>query len=84
MGVVFDCFWWWRAEFGGQINPYPDEGDVMQDDDQMISDLDYAANSLNNGIVSDWQWAAGMIFPMDNGLDLGGGPSANGEYLLPL
>ncbi|GKZ25185.1 hypothetical protein AbraIFM66951_001118 [Aspergillus brasiliensis] len=23
-GVVFDCFWWWRAEFQGQTNPYAD------------------------------------------------------------
>lgn len=22
LGVVFDCFWWWRAAFGGQENPY--------------------------------------------------------------
>ena len=22
MSVAFDCFWWWRAEFGGLSNPY--------------------------------------------------------------
>ena len=22
MSVIFDCFWWWRAEFGGQSHPY--------------------------------------------------------------
>ncbi|KAF2233648.1 hypothetical protein EV356DRAFT_200261 [Viridothelium virens] len=24
MSVIFDCFWWWRAEFGGQYFPYGD------------------------------------------------------------
>ena len=22
MSVLFDSHWWWRAEFGGQLNPY--------------------------------------------------------------
>lgn len=22
MSVLFDSFWWWRAEFGGKSNPY--------------------------------------------------------------
>ncbi|KAF1817565.1 hypothetical protein P152DRAFT_454146 [Eremomyces bilateralis CBS 781.70] len=22
MSVLFDCLWWWRAEFGGKSNPY--------------------------------------------------------------
>jgi transcriptional regulatory protein LEU3 len=22
MSVLFDCLWWWRAEFGGKCNPY--------------------------------------------------------------
>ncbi|KAH8892217.1 hypothetical protein GQ53DRAFT_841049 [Thozetella sp. PMI_491] len=22
MSIVFDCLWWWRAEFGGKSNPY--------------------------------------------------------------
>jgi len=22
MSIVFDCFWWWREEFGGQSSPY--------------------------------------------------------------
>lgn len=22
MSVVFDCFWWWREEFGGRASPY--------------------------------------------------------------
>lgn len=22
MSIVFDCFWWWRQEFGGQKDPY--------------------------------------------------------------
>ena len=22
MGIVFDCFWWWREEFQGKTNPY--------------------------------------------------------------
>ena len=26
MSVVFDCFWWWREEFGGQPSPYGDDG----------------------------------------------------------
>ena len=25
MSVVFDCFWWWREEFTGQISPYRDD-----------------------------------------------------------
>lgn len=25
MSVVFDCFWWWREEFGGQTSPYAQE-----------------------------------------------------------
>lgn len=24
MSVVYDCYWWWRQEFGGQPNPYED------------------------------------------------------------
>lgn len=35
MSVVFDCFWWWREEFGGQASPYreataevPGEGEL--------------------------------------------------------
>ena len=24
LGVVFDCFWWWRSEFRGQTNPFAD------------------------------------------------------------
>ena len=28
MSVVFDCFWWWRAEFAGQPNPFPDAEDT--------------------------------------------------------
>ncbi|KAI9706999.1 MAG: hypothetical protein M1820_004587 [Bogoriella megaspora] len=31
MSVVFDCFWWWRAEFAGQNFPYAEK-----DDDQAI------------------------------------------------
>ncbi|KAL9094240.1 MAG: hypothetical protein Q9165_003380 [Trypethelium subeluteriae] len=27
MSVIFDCFWWWRAEFGGQYFPYGDKDD---------------------------------------------------------
>ena len=26
MGVVFDCFWWWREEFQGKTSPYTDTG----------------------------------------------------------
>lgn len=22
MGVVFDCFWWWREEFQGKLSPF--------------------------------------------------------------
>ena len=22
MSLVYDCYWWWRQEFGGQSNPY--------------------------------------------------------------
>jgi hypothetical protein len=22
MGIVYDCFWWWREEFQGKSNPY--------------------------------------------------------------
>ncbi|SPO07050.1 uncharacterized protein DNG_09744 [Cephalotrichum gorgonifer] len=25
MSVVFDCFWWWREEFGGQPSPYAED-----------------------------------------------------------
>jgi hypothetical protein len=25
MSVVFDCFWWWREEFAGQVSPYNEE-----------------------------------------------------------
>lgn len=25
MSVVFDCFWWWREEFGGQPSPYHED-----------------------------------------------------------
>ncbi|CAM1507621.1 Fc.00g072620.m01.CDS01 [Cosmosporella sp. VM-42] len=25
MSIVFDCFWWWREEFAGQISPYRDD-----------------------------------------------------------
>jgi hypothetical protein len=25
MSVVFDCFWWWREEFGGRPSPYRDD-----------------------------------------------------------
>ena len=27
MSVIFDCFWWWRAEFGGQFFPYGEKDD---------------------------------------------------------
>ncbi len=27
MSVVFDCFWWWREEFGGRPSPFRDEED---------------------------------------------------------
>lgn len=27
MSVVFDCFWWWRAEFLGQPNPYVEQSE---------------------------------------------------------
>ena len=27
MSVIFDCFWWWRAEFGGQCFPYDEKDD---------------------------------------------------------
>ena len=26
MGIVFDCFWWWREEFQGKLNPYKNYG----------------------------------------------------------
>ena len=26
MGIVHDCFWWWREEFQGKSNPYRDYG----------------------------------------------------------
>ncbi|KAK5996400.1 Regulatory LEU3-like protein [Cladobotryum mycophilum] len=25
MSVMFDCLWWWRQEFGGLGNPYPED-----------------------------------------------------------
>lgn len=25
MSIVFDCFWWWRQEFGGQKDPYVEQ-----------------------------------------------------------
>ena len=25
MSIMFDCFWWWRQEFGGQTNPFADQ-----------------------------------------------------------
>ncbi|KAG9242434.1 hypothetical protein BJ878DRAFT_170303 [Calycina marina] len=85
MGVVFDCFWWWRAEFGGQLNPYLEDGDLEHHNEQYMSNFDYqhSAGSINHGIVSDWQWAAGMTFPIDNNIGLERHPSANGGYLLP-
>ena len=28
MSVVFDCYWWWRQEFAGQSDPYPERKPV--------------------------------------------------------
>ena len=30
MSVAFDCFWWWRAEFGGLSNPYTNTAERLQ------------------------------------------------------
>jgi transcriptional regulatory protein LEU3 len=93
MSVVFDCFWWWRAEFGGQSNPYPDEGESEQitttanesiipgfDNDELVSNSIYSG-----GVFPDWQWAAGISLPIENVMNVGGDEVLSGEdFLLPL
>jgi hypothetical protein len=48
MSIVFDCFWWWRGEFGGGIaNPYIDAGAPESQDD--IPATNTAENSQRKG-----------------------------------
>lgn len=86
MGVVFDCFWWWRAEFGGQLNPYPDDGDLEEQSEPILSAFDYqhTSNSISGGVVPDWQWAAGITFPFETVLGIDANVPVDGEFLLPL
>jgi len=38
MSVVFDSFWWWREEFSGVQNPYPDmEEDFVAKDTENVT-----------------------------------------------
>jgi transcriptional regulatory protein LEU3 len=43
MSVIFDCFWWWRAEFGGKSFPYDRENGDRADQQRMN---DYAEPPL--------------------------------------
>lgn len=51
-----------------------------------MTDFDYqlTANIISGGIVPDWQWAAGITFPFENGLEIDMNASANGEFVLPI
>ena len=81
MSVIFDCFWWWRAEFGGQSNPYPDQEDSRETHGAppglisapLISmpafpeaDITLPFIDGDDDLFPDWQWAAGLTFPIDN------------------
>ena len=37
MSVLFDSHWWWRAQFGGQFNPY-----LESENDQPVSSFTVA------------------------------------------
>ncbi|OQV02769.1 Fungal specific transcription factor domain-containing protein [Cladophialophora immunda] len=44
MSMVYDCFWWWRQEFGGQSNVYGDN----HVDENTNPALDHFAPGLDN------------------------------------
>jgi transcriptional regulatory protein LEU3 len=81
MSVIFDCFWWWRAEFGGQSNPYQDQGESREINDALHGRIGTPPMSMpafsgadmtlpfmdgDDSLFPDWQWAAGLTFPIDN------------------
>ncbi|PVH74739.1 hypothetical protein DL98DRAFT_20917 [Cadophora sp. DSE1049] len=76
VGVVFECFWWWRTEFDGKPNIYSEEGEPQSEDptipeaiyDPNLSDID-----IYSTVFPDWQWAAGPNFLADfpDGIELG-------------
>ena len=86
MGVCFDCFWWWRAEFGvGQA--YPEEGDSSTADLNMSPSFDdyFLLNSTTDASVfPDWEWAAGTTFPFEPDLTYNGEQSMPEDFTLPL
>lgn len=85
MSVVYDCYWWWRWEFAGQVYPY-DEGNVADSNvlrrsrprAQQHDQIGDGIAGVQNSTVSNADDTA--FFPNQAGTDwFGLGNSAFGE-----
>jgi transcriptional regulatory protein LEU3 len=61
MSIVFDCFWWWRAEFGAQSNPYTNK-DESEAQLELVTGVDRntPAPALTSTVVQPWMTATAI------------------------
>ena len=49
MSIVFDCFWWWREEFAGQVSPYGDSSHQEGTTRDFAANLGYVKLTISVG-----------------------------------
>ncbi|OAP57944.1 hypothetical protein AYL99_07034 [Fonsecaea erecta] len=72
MSMVYDCFWWWRQEFGGQSNVY---GDNHVDENTNLAPDEFAPDLASDQLdlvnldltpIPDLQWPVFDKFFIEN------------------
>jgi hypothetical protein len=52
MSIAFVSFWWWRAEFDGQHNPYQSPPATVTNDNSARPAAAFQAGNLSDGLDS--------------------------------
>jgi transcriptional regulatory protein LEU3 len=63
MSVIFDCFWWWRAEFAGQADPYTTSHDDPLREVNRTSRMDMLSNTQIPGITVQEEENREFLYP---------------------